>query len=223
LPWVGPEQRAGVGHNPYTLVFTVSGVAKAAGEVYAHWQAGWEVHESPVARRELLMVVPPITRSGMAAGQAMSLTASSPRVSFRGERSVAPMLGLVQMRNFEINDVQIEVWSGAAPLAWAVELPWSRTTLLALGATCLLIGLGSKYWKRTVPEPARRHEPPRTEQPCLNGVECVDAVAAHEIRVPAVPSHAARVFASLHQVLTVGLTVPTVADEARTRKRRAAS
>ncbi len=25
-PWVGPDQRAGVGHNPYTLVFTVSGV-----------------------------------------------------------------------------------------------------------------------------------------------------------------------------------------------------
>ena len=66
-PWIGPKQSAGVGHNPYTLVFTVSGVAKAAGDVYAQWQAGWEVHESSIASRDVLLVIPAIARTGIAA------------------------------------------------------------------------------------------------------------------------------------------------------------
>lgn len=126
-PWVGAAQPAGVGRNPYTLVFTVRGVARAAGEVQAQWQAGWQVHESPSASREVVMVVPRIDGTAATAGQALTLTASSPRVSFRGERSVAPMLGLVQMHNLDIHEVQVQVWSGTAPTAWAV-LPWSRST-----------------------------------------------------------------------------------------------
>ena len=125
-PWVGVAQPAGVGRNPYTLVFTVRGVARAAGEVQAQWQAGWQVHESPSASREVVMVVPRIDSTAAAAGQALTLTASSPRVSFRGERSVAPMLGLVQMRNLDIHEVEVQVWSGTAPATWAV-LPWSRS------------------------------------------------------------------------------------------------
>ena len=225
-PWVGPKQRAGVGHNPYTLVFTVSGVAKTAGEVYAHWQAGWEIHESRAASRELLMAVPPITRTGMAAGQALTLTANSTRVSFRGERSVAPMLGLVQTRNLDINDVQVQVWSGAAPQVWAM-LPWSHAALLALGATCLLVGLAFKYWQPKKREPglqaARSSEQPHDRHGSPDAVDCVETAVAHNEPVPAAPNHEARVIAALHQVLTVGLTVDTVPDMSRIRKRRAAS
>jgi hypothetical protein len=126
-PWVGVAQPAGLGRNPYTLVFTVRGVARAAGEVRAQWQAGWQVHESPTESREVVMVVPPIQSLAAAAGQVLTLTSSSPRISFRGERRVAPMLGLVQMHNFDIHEVQVQVWSGTAPTAWAV-LPWSRST-----------------------------------------------------------------------------------------------
>lgn len=122
-PWVGAAQPAGVGRNPYTLVFTVRGVARAAGAVQARWQAGWQVQESPTASREVVMVVPRIDSTAEIAGQVLTLTASSPRVSFRGERSVAPMLGLVQMRNLDIHEVQVQVWSGTAPTAWDA-LPW---------------------------------------------------------------------------------------------------
>ncbi len=122
-PWVGVAQPAGVGRNPYTVVFTVRGVARAAGAVQAQWQAGWQVHESPTASREVVMVVPRIESTAQTAGQVLTLTASSPRVSFRGERSVAPMLGLVQMRNLDIHEVQVQVWSGTAPSAWDA-LPW---------------------------------------------------------------------------------------------------
>ncbi len=222
-PWVGPEQRAGVGHNPYTLVFTVSGMAKAAGEVYAQWQAGWAIRESPVASREVLMTIPRIARAGVAAGQPLTLTASSTHVSFRGERIVAPMLGLVQMHNLDINDVQLQVWSGDAPQAWPVPR-WSRTALLAL-ATCLLVGLGFNYWQHTArvsgTQPARTREQPRDRHASPSAVGCVEATAAHEVPAPSAPSHEARVVAALHQVLTIGLTVHTVLDEARMRKRRA--
>jgi hypothetical protein len=33
----------------------------------------------------------------------------------------------VQMHNLDIHEVQVQVWSGTAPTAWAV-LPWSRST-----------------------------------------------------------------------------------------------
>lgn len=227
LPWIGPRQRAGVGHNPYTLVFTVSGVAKATGEVFAHWQAGWEIQESPVASRELLMQVPQVARTGVAAGQAITLTAHSTRLSFRGERSVAPMLGLVQTRNLDINDVQVQVWSGDAPHAWPV-LPWSRAALLALAVTCLLVAWRYRFWQPTVSEPDAI--PVRNPLPLI--VRLADPVALERIEAtpaaapiepaPAAPSQQARVFAALHHVVTVGLTVPTVLDEKRMRRRRAA-
>ncbi len=189
------------------------------------------------------MAVPRIVRTGMAGGQALTLTASSARVSFRGERSVAPMLGLVQMRNLDINDVQLQVWSGAAPQAWAVP-PWSRAALLAL-VIYLLVGLGFKYWQRTVHEPAgppqgriperaarrysdepaaqpaRSREQPRKRPAGPNAAGGDEAVAALDRPIPAAPNHEARVIATLHEVLTVGLTVHTVLDEVRMRKRTA--
>jgi hypothetical protein len=55
--WVGPLQQVGIGRNPYKMVLTVHGVARAAGDVRARWQAGWEVRESATATREVLMSV----------------------------------------------------------------------------------------------------------------------------------------------------------------------
>lgn len=153
LPWVGPAQRAGAGHNPYTLVFTVNGAARAAGEVFATWQTGWEVQESPEAIREVLMAVPGIASTVVSAGQPVTLTASSERVSFKGERMVAPKLGLVHMHNLDIHDVQVQLWSGAAPMAWPV-LPLPHLALLLAGFACLLLGMVFHSGRRTMPEPA---------------------------------------------------------------------
>ena len=224
-PWVGPMQRAGVGRNPYTLVLTVRAVARTAGEAYAQWQAGWEVHESPVASRELLMAVPRTARTGLVAGQVLTLTASSGRVSFRGERSVAPMLGLVQMHNLDISSVELQVWSGEAPKAWPV-LPWSPATLLALGVTCLLVSLGFRSWQHTVRASgsllARSRDQPHKRPTSPDAVERIEQPSvARDGPALTTPSHEARVIAALHQVLTIGLTVHTVLDEARMQRRRA--
>ena len=210
-PWIGPKQRAGVGHNPYTLVLTVSGVTRSAGAVYAQWQAGWEIHESPLASREILMAMPSIARAGLAAGEALTLSVSGGRVSFRGERSVAPMLGLVQARNLAIDAVELQVWSGAAPMAWALP-PWSRRAPLALGAACLLVGLGLTYRRRGMPPaavalpapPARRCEPAH-----------VEPAAPPAAPIAAAPNHEARVVAALHRLLTIGLAVQSVPDNTR--------
>jgi hypothetical protein len=224
-PWVGPKQRAGVGHNPYTLVFTVRAAARTAGVAFAQWQAGWEVHESPVASRELLMAIPRTARSGLVAGQELTLTASSGRVSFRGERSVAPMLGLVQMQNLDISAVELQVWSGEAPMAWPV-LPWSPAALLALGATCLLLASGLRFWQHTARESgsllARGRAPLQKGPASPEAIEPVEVPAARDRPAVATASHEARVIAALHQVLTVGLTVHTVLDEARMQRRRVA-
>ena len=214
-PWVGPKQRAGVGQNPYTLVLTVSGVTRSAGAVYAQWQAGWEIQESPVASREVLMLLPGIARAGLAAGEALTLSVSGGRVSFRGERSVAPMLGLVQARNLAIDSVELQVWSGAPPMAWALP-PWSRMAPLALGAACLLVGLGLTYRRRGTPAAAVAL-PASAARPCAPAhVEPAAPVAAP---VAVAPNHAATVVAALHRLLTVGLAVQSVPDNTRRRPR----
>jgi hypothetical protein len=253
LPWIGPEQRAGTGHNPYTLVLTVRGMAKADGDVHAQWQAGWQLREAPSASRELLMAVPRIARTGVAAGQPVTLTASSTRVSFRGERSVAPMLGLVQMRNLAVEDVQLEVWSGTAPTPWG-ELPQPRSLLLSLGLAALLAGLYFRWSSRGARKPA--HEPLATPVPLVQPVRASQPAAEPEWRpwpdasdrarpaimrtdalpaaavapaavsaaavvapAPAKPSNEDRVIAALRDLMTFGLTVHTVLDESRGRKK----
>jgi hypothetical protein len=151
LPWVGPEQLVGRGRNPYTLVLTVNGEAKAAGEVFAQWQTGWEIRETQGDKREVLLEIAGLATQASAARQAVSLTASSGPLSFRGERTALPKLGLVHMRNLDIHDVQLQVWSGIAPLTWPT-LPAPSLALLALGLACLLISVASRHWPRLVYE-----------------------------------------------------------------------
>ena len=110
--WLGPLQAAGAGRNPYTLVLSVNGVAKAAGEVRTQWQAGWEVRESPLATREVLMTLGSVSERAVAAGAPVALTVVGAPLTFRGERQVAPLLHLVSARNLDISDVQVQVWSG---------------------------------------------------------------------------------------------------------------
>lgn len=223
-PWVGPEQRAGVGNNPYTLVFTVHGVTRTAGAVFAQWQAGWKVYESPVTSRAWLIPVPDIARTGLAAGEALSLTGISSRVSFRGERSVAPMLGLVHASNLDIDDVEVQVWSGAAPQAWA-SIPLPRAVLVTLGATCLLLGLGFTFWQRALPAqvaPVAPAQPLRSAQAGALPLVQADSPTVEDERLgvaPAALSAQSRVLAALHQVLTLDPTVHNVPDTTRRRSR----
>jgi hypothetical protein len=227
LQWVGPLQSVGVGRNPYTLVLSVGGVAPAAGEVRTHWQAGWEVQESPTATRTLLRPLAALSSGSVSAGTPLTLTVVGGAVSFRGERSVAPMLNLVQAKNVEIQTVRLAVWSGTAPWTWP-QLSAPNLALLLLGALCAVA-----WWAlRDLPLPAAA-TPDSTlpaaplSTPLDVDLESLlayaDAPASAPPPLPSPPApatpvlatHAARVVASLHDVLSVGLAVPAEPDPRR--------
>lgn len=221
--WVGPLQQVGAGRNPYTLVLTVSGVAREAGEVRAHWQAGWELQESPVATREVLMPLAARLSRATAAGAPVTLTAISAPLSFRGERQAAPLLNLVNANNLDISDVHLQVWSGSAPLvAWpAMSAP--QPALLGLGALCLLM-----WWflRRTARSPeARASRWPQVDlQALLEHQEGTDRsnepAPPTPVVAPPTPNQAARVVSALRDVLIKGLAVPAELD--KTRRQRSA-
>jgi hypothetical protein len=210
-PWVGPEQSVGVGRNPYTLVLNVQGVARAAGEVRAQWQAGWDVRVGANAHREVVLALPTLAIQQVAAGQDVQLTARSAPVSFRGERSVAPLLGLVLASNLDVREVQIEIWSGSSPLLAASRGPWWWWAA-ALGALTLG-GLGALRRRRAplTAEPtaqrtvARGTLATKTPAPQPKGA----AVAA----APAPPDHTGKVAEMLRCLLQDGLSVRSVPDD----------
>lgn len=216
LPWIGPTHAAGVGRNPYTLVITVQGLAKTAGDVHSQWQAGWEVYESPAAMRELLQPVSGLAAKAVAAGAPLTLTARTGPISFRGERRVAPVLGLVYANNLEINDVRLEVWSGTAPLTLPAA-PLSRTALLAIGAACLLAWAALKlnlFGPRAAPLPRLERMTRPVPEPAL------EAPAQPVAAMPFRPPHRMRVTQALLDVLSNGLSVRTELDTARGPARR---
>lgn len=223
LLWVGPAQQAGVGRNPYTLVLTVHGVAKAAGDIRTQWRTGWEVRESPVATREVSMPLAGLSSTAAVAGTPVSLTAIGTPVSFRGERNVAPTVNLIAAQNIEISDVDLQVWSGSAPIVAWPTLAAPRPALLGLGALCLL----GWFVLTRAARPAALRAPAAKPTPEADVQELLAHRAAEERPLPPVPlaplpapDHAARVVASLRDVLSAGLTVPTVFDERRADLRR---
>lgn len=134
--WLGPVQGLGVGRNPYTLVLKVSGTARAAGNVRTHWQAGWEVHETATAVREMIVPMTGLSSGTVSAGAPVSLTIPSGAMSFRGERRGAPMVNLVAAHNIDIEAVTLQIWSGPAPSA-VVDTGWMRPALVLFGLACL--------------------------------------------------------------------------------------
>jgi hypothetical protein len=216
--WVGPLQQAGIGRNPYTIVLTVSGAARADGDVRARWQAGWEVRESATATREVLMGVGMQQQRPAQAGAPVTLTAASAPLSFRGERQVSPLLGLVHADNLDISDVQLQVWSGSAPLVAWPALSAPRPALLGLGALCLSMWFFLRGTVVRTPLPAKHSRlPSQTDlQPLLAHVPAAPTPTAPVPRPLAPPQNpSSRVVAALRDVLMRGLVVPTELDDSR--------
>jgi hypothetical protein len=140
-PWNGPLDRVGQGRNPYRLVLTVDGVTQAAGPVRSRWQAGWSVSEGANATRDVVMALTAAAaQPAVAAGEASRLTLASGPVSFRGEREVEALLGLVELQNLDLREVTLEVWSGAPPLGWRDAVVIQAAALLGfLGVALALL------------------------------------------------------------------------------------
>jgi hypothetical protein len=228
-PWLGPRQAAGNGRNPYTLVLRVGGVATAAGDVRTHWHAGWDVQESPSASRELLLPVAALSSGSVRAGTPLTLTATGTPVSFRGERSAAPMLSLVTAQNFEIQSVRMAVWSGPAPWLSIVPLTMAHGVCLALALLSALAWWALRRPALATTGPAAAASsamatstlPPQVTLPpaLASSPPSLAPMAKPPIAVAPV-TQAARVVVALGQVLGNGLTVVTEFDESRRRRRR---
>jgi hypothetical protein len=161
--WTGPAQAVGSGRNPYTMVVTLVGTARAAGDVRASWRGGWEVHESAQATREVRMPAGNGVASAQAPGQPMTMTLVSGPVSFRGERQVSPLLHQVAASNLDLRDVQLQVWSGPAPIGLAT-LSVQRPALLGVALLC---GLACWWLRRFTPRPQRPRDAVDTRLPVV--------------------------------------------------------
>lgn len=126
--WVGPVLKLDASHNPYVLVVTLSATAIADGDAVSAWQAGWKsddgmTRSNPVAG---------LNRLKARAGERFMVTVSSAPVSFKEDRSLQPVLGLVRSGNMQIESVNIQVWTG---------LPGHSKTQVFFSLPVLMLGL----------------------------------------------------------------------------------
>jgi hypothetical protein len=217
--WVGPLQQVGIGRNPYKMVLTVHGVARAAGDVRARWQAGWEVRESATATREVLMSVGTQHEGRAHAGAPVTLTAVSAPLTFRGERQVSPLLNLVHAHNLDISAVHLQVWSGSAPWVTWPALSAPRPALLGLGALCLLMCFFLRRTATLAPAPISRLPQADLQSLLEHAPEAPSAPAPRPVP-PAPQNPSSRVVNALRDVLLRGLAVPTEFDDRQRRSPR---
>jgi len=168
--WTGPLQDVGVGRNPYKLVVTVLGTTRAAGEVRARWQGGWDVRESAQATREVRMPAVGGAATASGPGLPLTLTLVGRPLSFRGERQVAALLHQIAASNLDVHDVQLQVWSGPAPIGLA-SLSVQRPLLLVVALLCLV---GGWLLRRRPADAERPRDAVDTKLPVVRGTH-VDA------------------------------------------------
>ena len=136
VPWTAPAFKANSSTNPYVIVITVKGKAAEAGDVSTMWQAGWRLDDSTTR----MSVVPGLSKPGLRAGEAVTLTAAAAPVSFKVDREVGAYVGMVNARNLAIDAVHVQVWSGlASPSIW-------QTVPSVPGLLVGLVFLGLAWW-----------------------------------------------------------------------------
>ena len=136
--WSGPELSTSATANPYTIVVTVKGTAKADGDATTLWNAGWVLDDG--VRR--LNVLPGIAKVGAKAGERLEMTGTSP-TSFKESRKVGVALELVNAKNLSFDGVHVEVWSGV-PEPSKLEISYAfRYAIVGL-----VLGLLFWWWRR---------------------------------------------------------------------------
>jgi hypothetical protein len=126
--WTGDPVAATPAASPYTLVVQVTGRAKVAGDVLTTWKSGWRM-ENGVTRVALL---PGLSRFGVKLGESVTLTAPTAPVRLDGDKTLVPVLSLVDTGNFTIDGVRVQLWSGLASASWLEYLFAARFLLLGV-------------------------------------------------------------------------------------------
>jgi len=111
--WIGPELSARSGSNPYTVAVLITGVAKADGDAATLWHSGWRIETKEHGEHVRMNPLPGLAKTGAKAGETLRLAAAA-STSFKEDRKAAPAVGMVNTRNIEIQEVRVQVWTGAS-------------------------------------------------------------------------------------------------------------
>ncbi len=129
--WVGPQIDGVTSGNPYTVVVTITGAAKADGPATTLWNAGWNIY-SENGDQMRMTVLPGLAKTEAKAGETFSVTAPAAPSSFKEDRKVGAALSLVNVRNMELKSVRVQVWSGMAPTSFLEVLGPARWLLVGV-------------------------------------------------------------------------------------------
>ena len=108
VDWAGAPMVANSQTNPYTIVVSVDGTAKAAGDVITTWKSGWRL-EDGMTKTGLMSG---LSAFDVKAGERVTMTAAAAPSRFEQDKNVTPVLSLVDAKNVTIDHVQVQVWSG---------------------------------------------------------------------------------------------------------------
>lgn len=123
--WIGTAFKPDTSKNPYTMVVTLVGTARAGGDVATLWQSGWQGDDG----MQRLVPFAGLSKNGVKAGERVTMTQAAQPTTFSESKEYAPVLALVKADNFEFESVKVELWSGIAE-ANNVTRFFSATTLL---------------------------------------------------------------------------------------------
>lgn len=135
--WVGPQIDATTSANPYTLVVIVKGVARADGDATTMWHAGWRVVDKQDGEQNRVNPLPGIAKTGARAGERIEVAGRAVPTTFKEDRRASPMIGLVNARNLEIQEVRVQVWTGVAAATWVETLLSFRWALIGAALVAL--------------------------------------------------------------------------------------
>ena len=131
--WAGDPLTGTPARSPYTLVVSVTGTARAAGNVLTTWKSGWKMPDGS-AKASLMTG---LSAFDVKAGERVTLTAPAQPVHFDRDKDVTPTLSLVEAKNVSIESVEVQLWSGmpgTSVLQWLAASPllWLGVVMLAV-------------------------------------------------------------------------------------------
>jgi len=132
--WVGEAMVANSTTNPYTMVVSVDGTARAAGDVVTTWNSGWRFEDGMTR----LGLMHGLSAFDVKAGQRVTMTAAAAPSRFERDRNVAPVLSLIDAKNVAIDHVQVQIWSGMGrptAMQWLTSYWWLVFGVVMLGVT----------------------------------------------------------------------------------------
>ena len=132
VEWIGSPIDTRVKDSPYTMVVTLTGTAREDGDVGTLWQSGWKFDDGTTRSTPF----PGLSRNGVKAGERIEVTKPSSPISFKEDRSLAPVLSFVRSSNVDIDSVRLQVWSGMArttPLQFLMAYRYALVGVVMLG------------------------------------------------------------------------------------------